>query len=180
MIEDIYEIDLLNSIELGQINAVLSILKHGVNVHYRNDEALSRAIGKNSSIMVQILLENGADALARKEGFLWQAVYMGNLEIIALMLEHGANIYACHKEIWQIPLRRNNMEILRLLLGENNVFDAGISSRGENFWGLRIGDGEIIVAVGLNFFDLPFARKYWRKNSDALARIEAIAEWSAA
>lgn len=92
------------------------LLKHGADVHYREDLALREAIDHEDLELIKILINAGADVHALDDFAIRHASWLGNTRIVDTLIKAGSNIHAKNSEPLENACLRGSVSVIKLLL----------------------------------------------------------------
>src|ERR1700733_14027511 len=85
--------DLITAVREGKVEVVRDALKHGTDVHAKNDAALRIASRRGNAEIVAALVANGANVHANGDEALYAAVAEGHVEAAEILLAAGADVH---------------------------------------------------------------------------------------
>ncbi|CAO3677126.1 unnamed protein product [Umbelopsis ramanniana] len=111
----------------GEIESLKMLLKYGqkvITLEGGRSDPLHRAVHKENTELLELLLEHGADIDHVRDGLtpLSQAVFYGSKKMVLLLLDKGADIHFCAEFMngWKtavcIAVGKNDFEMVKLLL----------------------------------------------------------------
>ena len=101
----------------GNVEIVRLLLKHGVNVHSHDDEALRVASEHGNVGVVRVLvLEHHADVHAKEDIALGDASEQGQTDVVSFLLQHGANVHAADDYALRTASDQGHYDVVTLLL----------------------------------------------------------------
>lgn len=84
----------IRSIKIGNIKNINFLINNGVDIHYKNDKALTISSKHGNIEVVKFLIENGVNIHAKDDNALLYSSKNGNIEVVNFLVENGANIHA--------------------------------------------------------------------------------------
>jgi ankyrin len=131
---------LLEAAKCGQVDAVLSLLQHGIDVNTKDGNgftALHWATFHRHTDIVKLLLEHGSsvNATEKWEGLtpLHLAAAKGFTNIVSLLLEYGANVNTVDKDDWtplHMATKSNHTTVAELLLDKGSKVFVNVRESG--------------------------------------------------
>ncbi len=107
---------LIKTAKSGLIKTVEALLKHGADIHDKNDGALRMAAYNGRTDVLRLLLNSGADIHAKNDEALRFAAYYGHTNVVKLLLEHGANVHGQDNQALRWAAEHGNTDVVALLL----------------------------------------------------------------
>jgi len=100
---------------LPLVDAIELAIKHGADVHARNDYALHWASRNGHLPVVQFLVEHGADVHAHNDCALRMASEYGHLAVVQFLVQHGADVHADNDYALQMASLHGHLSVVQFL-----------------------------------------------------------------
>lgn len=124
----------------GNVQDVMEMLCHGVDVNARRGEPLGVAVFKRHIAVVKLLLDHGADIHADEDNALFVACSHGYADIAELLLDRGADVNSNHRVLaWAVM--NDHLDIVKLLVERGAclwTFALCCAAENGNFSALRL------------------------------------------